>query len=75
VREVERDLGSFLGEEGKEEDKGAKRVGHTPWKKGALKDTVGTVGTVIVADKGVVDREDRVDRGDREDRVSEREGS
>ena len=72
MREVERDLGSFLGEEGKEEDKGAKRVGHTPWKKGALKDTV---GTVIVADKGVVDREDRGDREDREDRVSEREGS
>ena len=69
MREVERDLGSFLGEEGKEEDKGAKRAGHTPWKKAALK---GTVGTVIVADKGV---EDRVDRGDREDRVSEREGS
>ena len=72
MREVERDLGSFLGEEGKEEDKGAKRAGHTPWKKAALKGTVGTVGTVIVADKGV---EDRVDRGDREDRVSEREGS
>ena len=70
VREVGRDLGSFLGEEEKEEDRGAKRAGCSPWKKAdtvALDGTVGTVAaddTVVVADKGAVDRGGRV-----EDRV------
>lgn len=67
MREVGRDLGSFLGEEEKEEDRGAKRAGCSPWKKAdtvALDGTVGTVDTVVVADKGAVDRGGRV-----EDRV------
>ena len=67
MREVGRDLGSFLGEEEKEEGRGAKRAGCSPWKKAdtvALDGTVGTVDTVVVADKGAVDRGGRV-----EDRV------
>ena len=67
MREGERDLGSFLGEEGKEEDRGAKRAGCSPWKKVAL---VGTVGTVASALTGTeADKEGKEDKEDKEGRV------
>ncbi len=44
MQEEEWDRHPFLGEEGREEDKGGKRVGCSPWKK------VGIAGIAVLAD-------------------------